>query len=117
MPAAAAAIEIMPAENRLLERRRTLLRDETRPSAPATNTAGNVPYQQAIKKTNASDKVKVILSRLMPFGSVNVFGNRLIKMISGTKPSKISCCRGGCRVKRKATEASHVARPAAVTKV
>src|SRR2546423_13188243 len=107
----------MPAENRLLERRRTLRRDETKPSAPATNTAGSVPYQQAIRNTKASDRVKVILSRLMLFGSVKVFGNKLMRMMSGTDPSRISCCRGGWLVKRKAAAASHVPRPATVTRV
>src|ERR1051326_1712333 len=88
--AAAAASEIIPAEKRLLERRLTVRRDETKASAPATNTAGSVPYQQAIRKTKASERVKVILSRLRLDGRVKVLGKRLMKMISGTNPIRIS---------------------------
>ena len=93
MPAAAAASEIIPAEKRLVDKRRRVRRDETKPSAPATKTAGSVPYEQAMRKTKASERVKVILSRLRPEGRVKVFGNRPMKIISGTKPIRTSCSR------------------------
>jgi hypothetical protein len=52
----------MPAENRLLERRRTWRLDEAKASMPAMKIAGAIPYQAAMVRTKASISVKVIFS-------------------------------------------------------
>ena len=115
--AAPAASEIIPDEKRSLEKRRTVRRDDTNASAPATKIAGRIPYQQAIKKTKASERVKVILSRLILEGSVKVLGNRLMTMIAGRNEIRINSSRPLRVAKRMIAAASHKERPTTVTAV
>src|ERR1700730_1564475 len=83
--AAAAVNDMMAAENRLLERRRTWRRDEVKASIPATSTAGPIPYQPAIASTKASISVTVTFScaDFQPVGKRNVRGNRPTIIIKG----------------------------------
>src|SRR5262245_46929304 len=79
-------------EKRLLESRRTVRRDEVKPSIPAANTAAAIPYQMAIRRTTASASVKVSRSRVSfdPTGILRCCGKRPTRTTRGTNARSVS---------------------------
>ena len=110
-------VDIMPDEKRLLERRRTVRREEVNPSIPARQIAGAGPNQQATTRTNASVRVNVILScvKLRPTGNRKCCTNIPAVIISGTSERIVSCSCHPKLLQMIAVASSQTAIPTALT--